>query len=305
MYALLPLKRVLTPLLAIIVVSIYVDDLLAYVDDLLAPIGIPVPKTIIVRYLPAALAVLLLGFFKPTGYWAPWRMVWRIVPRLNAGVFPDLNGIWEMRVDSATSTKQITENSPRDTPDQFDAMDVKITNNLFTLQIAANQSSTNGEFYTITAMPWRHQFTNRIHISYVYRQSTLGDENYLGAANLKLVDDDFSKAEGIYWTRQPGHTGHNTAGTLRLERKQAQKDTGKGLEEYKTGKRPTHQQGGKNDQPAGPQDDSSLLDRLRKLLWPFDGQMHQHQQDGKDGKQGSSQDDSSLLDHLRKLLPFW
>lgn len=297
MYALLPWKPLSTLLFVIIAATIYVDDLL----DL---IGVMVPDTMIIRYFPAALAVVFTVLFIPTGYWAPWRFVWRMVPILNSYVFPDLNGIWVAKtssnspmikalVDAATSTKQITVDELRAIPKRHDTMVVQITNNLFDLRMDAIQCSNNDFFNTIIAIPRRQQNENWIRISLVYQYTTLADEGYLGAAELRLVDDNFSVAQGKYWTRQKWLAGGNTDGTLHLERKHARMGIGKNLlkyaEEYCPNKRPPGGNGGPRR--------TSVADQLLKLLWPF-------QQDVEDDRQGSSQDDPSLADRLRKLLPF-
>ena len=124
-----------------------------------------------------------------------------------------------------------------DTPDQNDAMAMQITNSLFVLRIDAGLSSTDGESHSITAKPWRHQHTKRVHLSYVYEQQTpnhasTDEEKHLGAADLVLTVEDFSKAEGTYWTRRSWRTGRNTAGMLALSRLQTWHDKRKNLREY-------------------------------------------------------------------------
>lgn len=271
MYALLPWKWFSSTLLvAIIAATIYVDDLFAWIG---------VPDTVIVRYFPVVLVVGFTGFFAPTGYWALWRILWRTVPRLNDW-FPDLNGIWvgttssnwpkiKMLVDAATSTNQIKEIDIHNTPTSADAIAVQITNSLFALRIDAYICSTNGDSHSITALPWRDQFTKQIHISFVYRQSTPNpalpdDETHPGAADLILVDDNFSKAEGTYWTRRAWRTGQNTAGTLCLKRKQARKDIGKSFKEHAVEYCQTHQLDFKDDRQAEPRD-SRVVRQLKRL----------------------------------------
>ena len=240
MYSLLPWKLLSGVLAAVIAVAIYIDDIGRV-------LGVTVPDTIIVRTLPVVLLGLFTGFFGPTGYWAPWRILWRILPSLN-GRFPDLNGIWvgttisnwptiKKLVESAQSKKQVSEQELHDTPDQNDAMVMQITNSLFVLRIDAGLSSTDGESHSITAKPWRHQHTKRVHLSYVYEQQTpnhasTDEEKHLGAADLVLTVEDFSKAEGTYWTRRSWRTGRNTAGMLALSRLQTWHDKRKNLREY-------------------------------------------------------------------------
>ena len=273
MYALLPWKLASSILLVVIIGATI------YVDDLFAQIGVLLPDTVIFRYLPVVLAFGFTGFFLPNGYWAPWRILWRAVPRLNDW-FPDLNGIWvgttrsnwptiKKLIDAAKSTKAISEEEINNTVISTDAMVVQITNSLFTLRIVAYLCSTKAESFSITALPWRDQLTNRIRISCVYRQSTpdpdvTDDENFLGAADLILVDDNFSKAEGTYWTRRAWRTGRNTAGTLYLKRKQPRKDIGKSFKEHAAEYCRTHQPDFEDDPPDEPQ--GSRVVRLRKRL---------------------------------------
>jgi hypothetical protein len=239
-YPLLPWKWLSVLLTAVIAAAIYVDDLGRLV-------GISIPDTMIVRILPVVLLGAFSGFFWPTCYWAPWRIAWRIFPGLN-GWFPDLNGVWvgttnsnwptvKKLVETALSTGQVTEQELHDTPDQRDAMAVQITNSLFSLRVGAGLSSTDGVSHSITAKPWRHQHTKQVRLAYVYKQHTpnhaaTDEETHLGAADLALTTEDFSRAEGTYWTRRSWRTGRNTAGTLELSQLQQWKDKGKSLSAY-------------------------------------------------------------------------
>lgn len=240
MYPLLPWKWLSGLLGLAIAIAVYIDDLGQW-------FGVSVPDTVVVRLLPLILLGTFSGFFAPTGYYAPWRILWRLVPGLNRW-FPDLNGVWvgttnsnwptvKKLVETALSTGKVTEQNLHDTPEQRDAMAVQITNSLFTLKIAAGLSSTDGESHSITAKPWRHQHTDRIHLSYVYEQHTpnhvvTDEETHLGAADLALSTEDFSKASGTYWTRRSWRTGRNTAGTLELSRLEPRKANGMSLRGY-------------------------------------------------------------------------
>lgn len=218
-----------------------------YVDDLGRVVGWIVPDNLVVRLLPVILISLFTFFFGPTTYWAPWRVVWRWFPGLN-GWFPDLNGVWigstnsnwstiKKLIEAAQSHDKMTEQELHDLPEQRDALAVRIKNSLFTLRICAGLSSTSGESHSITAKPWRHQHTGRIHLSYVYEQQTPNhaatDEGvHLGAADLAFITEDFSRAEGTYWTGRSWRTGRNTAGTLELVRILPQFCMQKTLQEY-------------------------------------------------------------------------
>lgn len=240
MYALLPWKWLTSLLTAVIAGAVYVDDLFRW-------FGVGIPDSLTIRLLPVILLALFSGFFGPTSYWAPWRFVWRLFPRLN-GWFPDLNGVWvgsttsnwptiKKLTETAQSHDKTTEQELHDLPEQRDAMAVRITNSLFILRICAGLSSTNGESHSITAKAWRHQHTGRIHLSYVYEQQTpdhaaTDEENHLGAADLALTAEDHSRAEGVYWTKRRWRTGRNTAGKLELTRLSQRIDKQKALRQH-------------------------------------------------------------------------
>lgn len=240
MYPLLRWRLLSSLLLIVVAAAVYADDLLNW-------LGYPVADAMLVRALPAILLGAFSIIFAPTGYWAPWRFVWRLIPGLN-NWFPDLNGVWvgttnsnwptiKTLVERAQSQKRVSEQELYDTPDQSDAMAVQITCNLFSLKIQAALTSTKGKSHSITAKPWRHQHTQLVHLSYVYRQETpnvaaTDEESHLGAADLALEGEDFSILKGTYWTRRSWRTGRNTAGTLDLKRLQTQKDKGKDLAIY-------------------------------------------------------------------------
>jgi hypothetical protein len=240
MYPLLPWKWFASALAGVVAAAVYADDLGRWV-------GVDVPDWALIRVLPLILLALFSGFFGPTSYWAPWRIVWRWFPGLN-GWFPDLNGVWigstssnwptiKKLVETAQSHDRTTEQELDDLPEQVDAVAVAITNSLFTLRICAGLSSTNAESHSITAKPWRHQHTGRIHLSYLYVQQTpnhaaTDEESHFGAADLALTTEDYSKAEGTYWTRRGWRTGRNTAGKLELARLSQRIDPRKTLRQH-------------------------------------------------------------------------
>lgn len=207
-------------------------------------VGLEITDRSLVRYLPLVLLGLLASIFGPTGYWAPWRIAWRLIPRLN-GWFPDLNGVWigttgsnwptiKKMLEAAQAQSAIEQIELHSTAEQRDAIAVQITASLFTLKIAAGLSSTDGQSYSIAAKPRRDQHSGRLHLSYVYEQTTpdhaiTDEERHMGAANLVFDADDLEVAEGVYWTRRSWKTGLNTASRLSLRRVAAFKEKGKPL----------------------------------------------------------------------------
>lgn len=240
MYPLLPWKWIAGGLTLVTMLAVYADDVQRLT-------GVPIPDQYVVRYLPLVVLIILGGFFGPTGYLAPWRILWRWFPRLNDW-FPDLNGVWvgstlsnwptiKRLVEAAQSSDIISEQELHDIPEQQDAMAVKFTNSLFKLQVQAGLSSTNGESFSITAKPWRNQHTGRIHLSYIYRQQSpnhaiTDEEAHLGAADLELTAEDYGRAVGTYWTRRAWRTGRNTAGTLELSKVTGKSNPEKTLQHY-------------------------------------------------------------------------
>lgn len=240
MYPLVPWKT-LTTLLGL------VTTLAVYLDDVAGWFGWEFPQAYTARYLPLVLLGLLSVIFGPTGYWAPWRVLWRCVPALN-NWFPDLNGLWvgsthsnwptiKRLVEAAQQGGGLTEQELHDIPEQRDAMAVQIKASLFRLHICAGLSSTGARSYSITAKPWRQQHTEEIHISYVYKQETpnhaiTDEEMHLGAAELIIRLECHSQAEGTYWTRRSWKTGRNTAGKLELRRISPRIDADKTLQQH-------------------------------------------------------------------------
>lgn len=76
MYPLLPWKWLGGGLAAVVMIAVSADNLARLM-------GTTVSDQSIVRYVPLAVVTILGGFFGPTGYWAPWRVVWRLCPALN------------------------------------------------------------------------------------------------------------------------------------------------------------------------------------------------------------------------------
>lgn len=240
MYPLLPWRWIASALAAVIALTLYADDL-----GLL--FGIEVTDKNVIRYLP----LLVLGglgiLFGPTGYWAPWRFIWRWIPYLNR-YLPDLNGIWigttgsnwptlKKMLDGAQGASAIDQAELHSTPEQHDVMALHVTASLFALRIEAGLSSTDGHSYSITAKPRRDQHSGRIHLTYVYEQTSpnhaiTDEELHMGAADLVIDPDNLEHAEGVYWTRRNWKVGLNTAGRLELHRAFIRKEKKKSLRQY-------------------------------------------------------------------------
>ena len=240
MYALLPWKYIGSAVALIVGISLYAEDI-----GLL--FGFAVTDQSLIRYLPPMILFAFIGFFGSTGYYAPWRFVWRWIPALNKWL-PDLNGVWlgttasnwptiKKMFDAAQTRSAIDEKALHSTPERRDVMAVQITASLFSLKVEASLSSTNGSSHSITAKPRRDQHSGRIHLTYIYEQTSpnpafTDEERHVGAADLIIDLDNVEEAKGVYWTRRKWQSGLNTAGGLALRRSAHSKKKGKSLREY-------------------------------------------------------------------------
>ena len=240
MYPLIAWKWLTFALVAVVAAAVYADDVALF-------LGATISDRSLIRYLPPALVALLVAGFGFTSYWAPWRVVWRMVPALNAW-FPDLNGVWLGATDSNWPTlKRMLEKAQEvgaieaaelhALPEQRDAMAIEITASLFRLKITSGLSTTDGRSCSIAAKPRRDQHTGHIHLAYVYEQETpnpeiTDEERHMGAADLVIEPENLEEAEGYYWTRRNWKAGLNTAGRLKLRRIAQKKEKGKSLRQY-------------------------------------------------------------------------
>ncbi len=241
MYPLLPWKLISTALGAAIAVSVYADDMAKLM-------GYTLPESMVVRYLPLVILSFVGLFFGPTGYWAPWRILWRLVPPLNGWAFPDLNGVWvgitksnwpviERAYDAAMSHRSITEAELFSIPLKEDAVAGSIVCSLFSLKIKFATTATDGESYSVAARPSRDHLTGFLHVTNVYRQTVpdpvrTDEPVHFGAGELRVDPDEPDQIRGEYWTRRVWRTGKNTAGKIELRRLSAKQSKGKALRQF-------------------------------------------------------------------------
>ena len=244
MYRLLHWKKSITALLFVVIAfAVYVDEIEAYFE-------LNLPDHVVVRFLPLILPLLITGIFAPYGRWAPWRLIWKFCPPLN-NIFPDINGVWYGSTNSNwPRIKKLFDVSQMDCttnqeelnliPLQVDALAIEVKATLFKVQIIASLSSTTGQSYSIIVCP-RKDIHNRLFLTYVYNQDTpkpsvTDTDNHLGAVDLMIDTDSFSKAKGNYWTRRNWKQGLNTAGSLEIQRIELWRDKKKSLDDYVTGR---------------------------------------------------------------------
>lgn len=241
MYSLLPWGWVGSALTALVFLAVGVDDFGRLVD-------IAVPDNLIVRYLPVLTLACFVFFFGGTGYLAPWRWLWWIVPALNRNAYPDVNGVYvgriyssyplknKMRKTAFTSTK-ISEATLEATRLQEVAVAVELRADFFRLKILVASSATGGTSRTVIAKPWRDPGSNVVHLSNIYLQSIImpapSDEAmHFGAADLEVDPTNRKSITGAYWTRRRWQVGLNTAGTIQLRWHRESLKKGKTLMDY-------------------------------------------------------------------------
>lgn len=211
-------------------------------------LGTTVSDQSLVRYIPLGVLAILVIFFGPTGYWAPWRFLWRLCPALNRWFFPDLNGVWggstrsnwpvvERLAAAARSHDTVSETDLNATDLQRDAIAVQITTSLFIVRIKVFATSTSGESHSLAARPWRDQHSERMHITNIYRQvvpvpKPTDESIHLGAADLEFDHEEPGVLRGEYWTRRKWRSGMNTAGNIELIRRSDGRDRSKTLRAY-------------------------------------------------------------------------
>lgn len=209
---------------------------------------VPISDSTVVRLIPLLSLTLLGAIFGPTGYFAPWRVLWRLCPPLNRWVFPDLNGVWvgstksnwptiERMLQAAQGEEALAQAELVGVPPQEDAIAVEIKASLFVIRIFAALSSTEGTSHTLTARPRLDANSGSLHVTYVYEQSVpvprLMDEGlHIGAADVQLDRDDPTAAEGVYWTQRRWTLGLNTAGRVSLRRIAPRLESDKRLADY-------------------------------------------------------------------------
>lgn len=138
---------------------------------------------------------------------------------------------------ASTRDSAIDQDELHSTQEQVDAMAVQVTASLFRFKVEAGLSSTDGRSHSITAKPHRDQHSGRLHLTYVYEQTSpnpaiTDEERHMGAADLTIDPDNLDVAEGVYWTRRVWQIGLNTAGRLELHRSTQRKEKGKSLRQY-------------------------------------------------------------------------
>lgn len=178
-----------------------------------------------------AIVILLVG--GSSARYAPWRLIWQVLPFLNDSVFPDLNGTWtgntcsnwpliDAQRKAAMASGGLKQADIEQMMLQEDGITLQIRASLFKLQISAELQRTGSKSYSLSQRVIRDDRRDIFELSYVYRQETpepvITDESaHLGAAALDF-DPKQMRLCGYYWTTRSWRQGLNTAGRLDVHR---------------------------------------------------------------------------------------
>lgn len=178
-----------------------------------------------------ALLYLLAGF---SGYWAPWRILWRRIPVLNLACFPDLNGVWygmtrsnwpvvarlreAAAAEGALDPAELAKIEP-----VSGELAIEIRASLFGIAVRSSAGSAGGDPTTVTVRAQKNFETGNFELCYVFRQVTSDpraaeESTHLGATMLETRPGPRASLEGSYWTRRNWREGMSTAGTISAKR---------------------------------------------------------------------------------------
>jgi hypothetical protein len=182
-------------------------------------------------FLFAGLAVAIFGF---SGYWAPWRILWRLLPQLNGLIFPDVNGIWLGSTKSNWPTIEACRKAAEgDGGLKLDslaelaltegAIAMRIKASWFRIAFSAKTEAKDGRARSIFVKPGRNVRGRAFELAYMYEQETpepaaTDESTHLGSATVEILCTDEMKLDGQYWTRRNWRSGMNTAGLIQFIR---------------------------------------------------------------------------------------
>ncbi|MEE8332494.1 MAG: hypothetical protein V3R85_01495 [Alphaproteobacteria bacterium] len=179
----------------------------------------------------ALAAYLLMGM---SWYWAPWRILWRRFPILNAICYPDLNGTWYGMTQSnwpvVSKLREAASEEQSIDPVELAAIEplmgeiaLEIRASIFGISVRSSVGTGGGDPTTVMVRAHKNFETNKFELFYIYRQVTSGshgaeESTHLGATMLEFRPGTAPSMEGSYWTRRNWREGMSTAGTISATR---------------------------------------------------------------------------------------
>ena len=128
-----------------------------------------------------------------------WKWIWKKLPFLNTVLFPDLNGLWDMRIHWSGVNGSGVVNAKAEIKQNF-------------IRISMEVKSEGSDSETLIAHPKKDSESGRPILYYIYRVipkhvDTHCSPSYEGSAILKFVNSGNGELEGNYFTsvRTNGH----------------------------------------------------------------------------------------------------
>lgn len=169
-----------------------------------------------------------------------WRPIWKLFPKLNEWVYPDLNGEWDVTLKSNWSRQRQLLDSAKGLTAKIDfekcddeelagllevKLKAKITMTIFTFDMKLWNPADNSpikESDIVSAMPFRVSEYKRSGIYYIFQQinknQKLGDsKTFYGAAHVEYHKES-DTLEGLFWSERMWERAVNTAGKVEFKR---------------------------------------------------------------------------------------
>jgi len=219
MLSLLPIPRLLA------LVAISYAALIAIAALLVQYLsGDPMPPRLMLSWAisgGATLQILLTLFFR-----IAWRWLWRLCPKLNDWLFPDLNGTWTMRIEwhgapEEPAKETMSRRRNVDAPPSKPRSGVVLSTATIVqdwLGISIEVKSPDSTSQTLSIAARKDPESKRFNLSYLFRVEPRGRPApqglpYRGAAILRHErDSEGTLLKGKYWTER------HTVGEYELRR---------------------------------------------------------------------------------------
>jgi len=191
----------------------------------------------VIRMFGFLISCLLLVVYLLVGmswYWAPWRILWRRFPVLNAICYPDLNGTWYGMTQSnwpvvsrlrgaAAGEQGLDPSELSDIELQTGEIALEVRASIFGITVRSSVGTAGGDPMTVMVRAQKNFETSNFELFYIYRQMTsesrgAEESMHLGATMLEIRPGLTPTMEGSYWTRRNWREGMSTAGTISATR---------------------------------------------------------------------------------------
>lgn len=130
-----------------------------------------------------------------------WKYIWKIFPKLNDWLFPDLNGTWDVNIKWNRIKDDGTEENG-----EVDGGQIFIKQSF--LNVSMELFTDNSESETLVVQPKKNSESGRLQLFYIYRNESKYNGSQIGTAILKISPHTNLILQGNYFTDK------NTQGTF-------------------------------------------------------------------------------------------